>query len=144
MWGNDSFEVRLDVDELILHLQRFDANSRTLPMDAFAALVIGEVDLVIESEGAEGTDGRWEPFSEETLRRHPRRVGGMLLQDTGATAVIQVKEVSEQTVVIASPTEYAEHHLQGTRNMPKRDFFALNFPRVLEELGEIALEEILK
>ena len=65
----------------------------------------------------------------------------MLLQDTGATANIQVFAVEPQAVVIGSPTQQAPFFLRGTRNMVARDFFALNFPKVLDALGDLALQE---
>lgn len=134
--------VRVDHAALIARLQRFDQNLEILPMDVLGTLLLGEIDEVIVSQGAKGTDGRWEPFSPRTLKRHPRRIGGTLLQDTGALAAVQVVETGPTKIVIASAPAYSRWHLEGTRKMPKRDFFALNFPRVLEEMGEIVLESL--
>jgi phage gpG-like protein len=142
--AGDLVEVRLDPDDLVMRIERMGGNSKMLPMDAFAALVVAEIDDVFQSEGVEGTEGKWDPLSLETLRRHPRRRGGKILQDTGAMANVQVKEAGDMRVVIASPTGYAQHHITGTRNMPKRDFFALNFEELLEELGILALQEMEK
>ena len=140
--GGDLVSVRIDTDELVAKLDRMGANSKNLPLDAFAALAIAEVDDVIQSEGVKGTDGQWDPLSSETLRRWPRRRGGKLLQDTGALANIQVAKVEEQSFTLASPKDYAKFHVTGTRNMPKRDFFALDFASLMEQFGELALEEI--
>lgn len=144
-WGNDGGEdvqVRVDPTALIVRLERMGGNAKTLNMDHFAALMVGAIDDTFQSEGAKGTDGPWEPFAEETLRRHPRRIGGLLLQDTGATANVQVREAGELKVVIASPTDYSQWHIVGTANMPRRDFFALHFDDLLEELGNLALMEL--
>jgi hypothetical protein len=135
-------DIRLDVDELKARLNRMSANAATLPMDAFAAMVVADVDDMFQTQGASGSDGEWAPFQRATLIRHPRRIGGMLLQDTGATANIQVAEVTEQSFRVRSPTAYAGFHVRGTRFMEKRNFFALNFPDLLERMSELALEEL--
>lgn len=135
-------DIQLNIDELIARLRRMEANSMTLPMESFAALVLGEVDDMFKTQGASGADGTWAPFSPETLKRHPRRVGGMLLQDTGATANIQVGSFDEQSFVVRSPTAYARFHITGTRHMPKRNFFALNFPELLDQMSELVMQEL--
>ncbi len=136
-----AIDVEFDVSELQRALRRYQTRNRNLPMDAFANLLINEVEDVFETKGGSGTAGSWEPFRPSTLERHPRRVGGMILQDTGATANIQVMRVEPQAVEIGSPTVQAPFFLSGTRNMVKRDFFALNFPKVLAELGDLVLQE---
>jgi len=135
-------DIRINVDELVAKLTRMSANAATLPMDAFAAMMVADVDDLFQSQGKTGTDGEWAPFRPATLLRHPRRIGGMLLQDTGATANIQVTEVTQQSVTIRSPTSYAGFHVTGTRSMAKRNFFAINYPDLVERMSELAIEEL--
>lgn len=139
---SDYVDIKVDARNVGVALRRYSSRSKNLPMDAFAQLMLGEIDDLFQSQGASGTDGAWAPFSEATLKRHPRRAGGSLLQATGATANIQVRSVGPDTVDLVSPTEWAPAHIEGTRNMPKRDFFAVNYSHVLDEIGDLALQEI--
>jgi len=141
--GDDVF-VRVDADSLIARINSLDQNVSSLPMDLFGQLIVNEVDEAFQSQGASTERGRWEPFNPRTLKRHPRRIGGMLLQDTGATANVQVMEVTADSVTVRSVTKQSRWHIEGTEHMPRRDFFALRFDRLLEELGEMVLEEIMK
>lgn len=136
--------VRFDVEPLVQQLERMGANAYTLPMDAFAQLVLNDIEEMFETQGAAGTDGEWDPLTAATLKRHPRRIGGMLLQDTGATANMQIRDVHEMGFTYFSPTSYSKFHITGTEHMVKRDFFALNFSDLFDRMGELALEEIRK
>jgi phage gpG-like protein len=140
----DLVDIRLDVDELVARLNRMEAASMNLPMDAFATITLGYVEEMFQTQGAVGTQGEWDPLLLSTLQRHPRRVGGMILQDTGAMANVQVMDVQEQSFVVKSPKDYARWHIRGTRHMARRDFFALNFTDLLNEMSDFVFEEIRK
>lgn len=136
-------DVKVDVDTSALErsIRRFEGRVKNLPMDVVGQLLVNAAEEMFETEGAAGTDGAWRPLMETTIRRHPRRAGGQILQDTGATANIQIGEVSAFDVTIVSPTGYAGFHLDGTEYMVKRDFFAFNYASVLDEVGDELLQE---
>lgn len=135
-------EFEFDVSDLSREVQKATRRLKNLPMDYLGQILIGHVDDMFQSEGAAGTAGAWEPLKQSTIERHPRRAGGMILQDTGATANIQVTESSNFSVTVASPTVQAQHHLDGTDSMVARDFFALRFNDVLDDMGRAVLEEL--
>lgn len=135
--------ITVDMRELQLVLKRTSQRSKNLPMKLYATQFLSEVDDVIQSEGAAGTKGKWEPFADSTLERHPRRVGGSLLQDTGALAAIQVKQITGTSFVLESNPHYAKYHLTGTEHMPERDFFAVNFQKALDDMGDEVLQELI-
>lgn len=134
-------EVRFDMSGLNQALHRYENKTKNLPMDLLGQLLVNEADEMFETQGASGADGVWQPMSPTTIARNPRRAGGQLLQATGATANIQVDEVSGFSVQIVSPTGYSGFHIDGTENMPQRDFFAFRFSSVLDNLGDLALQE---
>lgn len=134
-------EVRFDMTDLKRALLRYENKTKNLPMDLMGQLLVNESDKLFETQGAAGSDGVWDPLMSSTIARNPRRSGGSILQATGATANIQVNEVSEFSVEIASPTGYSGFHIDGTENMVKRDFFAFQFSRVLDAMGDLALQE---
>lgn len=134
-------EVRFDMSGLRKAIHRYETKTKNLPMDLLGTLMVNATDEMFETQGASGADGVWEPMSPATIVRNPRRAGGQLLQATGATANIQVDEVSEFSVTIISPTGYSGFHIDGTEHMPKRDFFAFQFSQVLDAMGDLALQE---
>lgn len=134
-------EVKFDVTDLGRQIRRFEDKTRNLPMDLVGTMLLGAVEEMFETEGAAGTQGAWRPFETTTLQRHPRRIGGMLLQDTGATANVQIKEVAGHSVSLESPPDYAGWHLIGTGNMVQRDFFAIKFGKLFEAVGDELMQE---
>lgn len=134
-------EIKVDTSSLGKALRRYEDRTKQPPMPALANLLINEVDEVFQTQGAAGTDGEWDSLKDSTLKRNPRRVGGQILQATGATAAIQVQELTAFSVVVESPTSYAGYHVTGTKFMKKRDFFAIKFSHVLDEMADMALQE---
>ncbi len=134
-------EITLDVTSLNRALRRYQVKTQNLPMDSFANLLLQEAEEMFASEGASGAEGAWRPLSPVTFKRNPRRIGGMILQATGATANIQVKEIAAFSVTVESPTAYAHFHLSGTDAMPRRDFFAFKFPKLLDAMADLVLQE---
>jgi len=137
-----SVEVTVDTSDLEAELQRrFGDKVKNLPMHTYSGLLIGAVDEMFETSGAAGSEGEWEPLSMATLQRRPNRAGGQLLIDSGAMAAVQVFSVDADSVTIGSQTAYSGFHVDGTQNMARRDFFALNFPKVLDELADMMLQD---
>lgn len=122
-------------------IKHYRSRADNVDMEVFATLAMSYVDDVFQSEGATSLSGAWEPLSETTLILHPRRIGGLILQDTGATANIQLT-YGPDFVDLVAPTDYAQYHLTGTKHMPKRDFFDVDTAKMLEEAGAIALAEL--
>lgn len=138
-----SVDVTFEMGDIRRVLRGFGTRAAGVPLRPLADVLLEAVDDVIQTEGAAGTQGRWEPFSPRTLQRHPRRRGGMLLQATGELANFQPR-FSPGTVVVASPANYSGYHVDGTDNMPRRDPTAINFVPVLDIMGDGVLEEIRK
>lgn len=136
-----AFHVRIDASELDRLIGGYISRQRNYPMSFIAQAMATEVDAVIDSQGRKGADGRWKPFSEATLRRHPRRRGGRLLQDTGVLANIQMSSGADWAEVW-SPAAYAKFHVTGTKKMPKRNPLAIDWKRLLQQASEDLLEEI--
>lgn len=140
--NEDEGTVEVDVRDLLRSLDDYEARVKNLPMDVYAMLLVSKVDEMFQTEGASGTDGPWQPLSASTLRRHPRRRGGQLLQDSGATAASVGAEEQGHVISLYAGTAQTRFHIQGTEFMPRRDFFALNFPLVLEELASLVAQEL--
>lgn len=136
-----AIDVEFDVSEVLRAIDRLGQRNKNLPMDLIGQMLVSEVDDVFQSQGSAGSAGPWQPMSPNTVARHPRRAGGMLLQDSGRTANIQVGSFDEHSVTVFSPTSQAKFHLSGTEFMPQRDFFALRFNDVLDALGDVVLQE---
>lgn len=137
----DDLEVEVDATDLVEFFDERMEIVKNLPMELYAQLFLTKVDEMFETQGAAGTDGPWPALSEETLRRHPRRQGGMILQDTGATAAGVNASIEGENMQFYSATAYGRHHLGGTSKMPKRDFFAINYSAFLDEIGELVVQE---
>lgn len=129
--------VRVDVDMSDVKAILGDLERRVcaFPMHLIAEGLSGAIEDEIYSEA----DGTWEPLSPATLKRRPRRIGGMLLQDRGLLANIQVAEGPDWAEA-ASPAPYAGFHITGTENMPARDWTDINMESVLEQFAEDVLE----
>lgn len=135
--------------ELEGRLTAYVRRAKNAPMKIIADALITAIDDLIQSEGNQ----TWEPFHENTLRRHPERAGGELLQGTtGQLANIQHSPGSPgpDWVQIESPAPYSWYHVTGTHNkdgserMPKRDFMDIDLERVLTEVADDICEEIVK
>ena len=136
--------VEFKVEKLQARIKAMGARSKNLPMDLLGQIMADAIDDVIDSEGKAGTQGKWDPFvwERETGRRpDPRRVGGKLLQDIGLLANIQV-DAGQNEVLVGSPAPYAHFHLVEGPNRPVRDFLAIDFDAVLEEISDVVTREI--
>lgn len=134
-------EVKFDVSDIAKTMKQYQNRVKNVQMSTVAEILQTAVDDLIQAEGVGGTQGKWKGFAASTLKSKPKRKGGSLLQDGGDLADMQPKE-GDWWAGVVSPAEYAGWHITGTANMPVRDFFALNFDKVLEEIGESIIEEI--
>lgn len=140
--SEDEGTVEVDVKELLRAIDGYEERIKNLPMDMYAMLLVSKVDEMFQTEGAAGTDGPWEPLMASTLKRYPRRKGGQILQDTGATAASVGADERGHVISLYAGTAQTKFHIEGTDNMVRRDFFALNFPLVLEELASLVAQEL--
>lgn len=133
-------QANFDMSELCEAVQRMEERARQVPMAVVAAPFVTAIDDEIQSEGR----GRWPGFAEATLRMHPHRKGGKLLQDTGRLANIQVYDMTAVgSAVIFSPAEYAWKHADGYKRIPKRDFLDIDMDDTLEKACNAVVQEIV-
>lgn len=132
-------DVHFDMKDLQRVLGESIRHLKAIPMDVVAETLATAIDDEIQTEGR----GRWADFSLATLKRHPKRSGGMLLQDTGLLANIQTREGNDWAEAI-SPAPYAGWHVTGTKNMPARNFLDIRLDQVLEEIAEFIVDEMWK
>lgn len=135
-------EIRFDMTDLERQLNRYSRNLRNINMYVVGEIIRSAMEEVIETEGISGTQGKWEPFSPETLKRHPHRIGGTLLVDSGKLSDFQIDVFSED-VSVFSPADYSEFFVTGTRNMPMRDPTAINWNGVLDDVIDYLSEEVI-
>jgi phage gpG-like protein len=131
--------VEFDMQDLIDKLDYYKVKAESFPMSLISEGLVEAIDDEIQSEG----QGTWDPFATSTLIRHPRRVGGTLLQDTGLLANIQADEGTDWAEAY-SPAPYAKWHVGGTSKMPKRNFLDINLDDVLEQMAEVLVHEVVK
>lgn len=142
-------DVHFDMHELeqVIHRLRENVEETALPI--VGETLVTAIDELIQSEGATGTQGKWEPFSPTTFKLHPRRRGGKLLQDTGLLANMQTR-IGPDWVEVESPAPYAKYHHTGTRKnarpnmgpLPQRDYLAVDLDAVLEDAADQIAEVI--
>jgi phage gpG-like protein len=129
-------------------ISKFEGNARAVPMAVIGETFATAMDDLIQSEG----DGNWDPFSPVTLRVHPRRRGGKLLQDTGLLANFQIG-TGPNWIDILSPAPYARYQQEGTRRtrgmvysddgIPARDFTDIDMDAALAESADLVLQELV-
>lgn len=132
-------DVQFDMRDLAEKLDYYGVKAESFPMSLLSEGLVEAIDDEIQSEG----QGTWDGFSPETLRRHPRRQGGLLLQDTGQLASIQAEEGADYAEAW-SPAPYAKWHVGGTSRMEARNFLDINLDDVLEQLAEVFVDEVVK
>jgi phage gpG-like protein len=146
----DIVSVNVDTRKLQKVLADFGARADAVNIEGIVGeAVLTAMDDLVDSNG----NGQWAPFSEVTLRVHPRRVGGELLRDTGRLVAFQVLTLPGQATV-RSPAPYAEYHQLGTKKtrglvysddgIPKRDFTAIDLKATLDEACATIVSEIAR
>lgn len=127
--------IRKELNKIVSRLDNFD-------MNVVGSIIQERVDTVLDSQGAKGVDGKWQPFSNITLEMKPYRKGGKLLQDIGRLRYWHNKKGINKVTVL-SPAKYAKFHVTGVpkRDLPKRDPFAINMDEMIEAVGIVLLKE---
>lgn len=136
-------DVRIDTHELHRQLQGLVLGASSVQMSDVAEELKIAIDDVIQAEGEIAGNSRWDPLEPSTLRRHPRRRGRPLLQNTGVLANIQTRHGPEWAEAY-SPAPYAGFHVSGTRHMVSRDFLAIDFEATFSAIADIVLQEIIR
>ena len=134
-------QVEVDTSELVHLLGRAGIQARSINMSIVAVALAAEIDDILDSEGQKSKRAqKWDPLEGTTVRRHPQRAGGSLLQATGLLANIQTR-TAQQTATASSPAPYAGFHVVGTVSMVARDFLDIDDARLLDEIGNDVLME---
>jgi hypothetical protein len=136
-------DVIVDISDVISKLKKYGLRDRNVDMSIAAEALRSAMSDLIRSEGALGTEGLWRPLSPSTLRAHPNRIGGRLLQDTGLLANIQTR-VSPRSAEAYSPAPYGGYHVTGTRKMPRRDFTAVRWGPLLDDIADSIMVEVIQ
>lgn len=130
--------VHFDLSDLVSVFNDIADSVESYPMELVTTDMVGSVDELIDSQG----NGEWDPLKDSTIRRHPRRAGGRLLQDTGLLANIQPSNGPDWAEV-ASPAPYSGFHVTGTRNMVKRDWTDIDMDLLLDNILDAIMEDSL-
>lgn len=142
-------DVQVNVEGVCRAIEHLEREAKDVDLEVLAAGIVSAIDDLIDSGGR----GRWPGLSPTTIKLHPRRAGGKLLQDTGQLAAIQT-DTGPDWARIMSPAPYAGFHLEpGTdqdniyhafapHHMPARDFLAIDLPAVLEETAALLVQEV--
>lgn len=104
-------------------------------MRAASELVVSAVQEVFEQQGP-----GWPPLAPATIAR--RRGGGgaakMLIDSSNLVGSI-TRAWSDKEAEAYTEVPYAGYHVSGTSRMPARDFTAVDFDALLDEVGELIL-----
>ena len=132
--------ARFDMTEVVQELDRLlrrAYNSRDINMQV-ATIMQRMVDDKFEEEGP-----GWQPLSAATLdRRRGGGAGARILQDTGVLANGIAVGAGDDFAEVFTNTQYAKFHVEGTRFMPKRDFFDIDLDAAMADASELILEDI--
>jgi len=133
-------EVKFDEREFRRRLEAFQAKAKSL------GELSGEISqmllLAVEDEFDSQGGGEWEPFAASTLKRHPRRAGGKLLQDTTEMIGSIKPESDSESASVVTTNPYAGYHVEGTKYMPARDFTDIDYDELGMQIGDLLLKEI--
>lgn len=133
--------VIFDASELQKQFIRLGRRARDFDHSLITALLLEFVEEVFDTQGVGGQDGKWDDFEPSTLKRHPKRSGGQLLLDTGILANFQ-SATAAQTSIVFTPANYGIRHVEGTKNMAKRNPFAIKEKEFMQEAETIIALEI--
>ncbi len=130
-----------DVSELEHQFDRLGRRARDFDNNLLTMLLLEHVEEVFDSQGASGQDGSWDALLPSTIARHPNRASGQLLFDTGVLSNFQSATRGDLSIVW-SPANYAVNFATGTRNMVKRNPFAVNQKDYFEQAEHLLVTEI--
>jgi hypothetical protein len=135
-------DVQFVTTQLEAVLTGYVRRTKGVSMDSIAEALITAIDDRIQNEG----DGEFPELLPSTLRRHPNRRGGQLLQDSGLLAQIQQSPGSPgpDWVEVRSPAPYAIYHVspEPREIIPLRDFLDIDMPTVLDQIGVELLDQV--
>lgn len=134
-------EVEVDTSELTKELETFlgrGYNQRDINFQV-AEILRTAVEDKFEDEGP-----GWPRLELSTLKRRRISSGARILQDSGHLAASIMPFATEESAGVSTNVEYAIFHLDGTKNMPARDFFDIDQDVVLEQAAELILESIAR
>lgn len=136
-------DIDIDTVELEEALTGIRIRAQNVDKAVLGVLLLTAIDDVIQSEGAAGAAGAWEPFAPSTRRRRGSMGEAKLLQDTGLLANMQLIEGLDY-ITAYSPADYAIHHVEGHGDLPVRDPFDINQDQLLADVEEIILDDIVR
>lgn len=134
-------DVEIDVSELNIVLDGIRLRSVNVDRGVLGQILLTAIDDVIQTQGAAGAAGAWEPFSPNTHRKRGDMSEAKLLQDTGLLANMQLTEGSDY-MEAHSPAEYATFHVNGTERLSVRDPFDVDQDKMLAEVEDIIMGDI--
>ena len=142
--AEEFFGVEFDMSNLESRLNGYKIREKNLDMSVIAEILRTHMDDLINSQGATGEQGKWKGFAPSTLKRNPKRIGGMLLQRTGIAGLADFGiDINQETILAYSPAPYAKYHVKGTKHMPRRDPTAVKMGPLLDEIAETILEDVV-
>jgi phage gpG-like protein len=135
-------DVKFDESELVARLEQLKNNGRSMTeiSGQVAQMLLVAVEDQFDSKGK----GKWPGLSPSTIKRHPRRAGGKLLQDTGELVGSLRPRHDQEVAEVVTSNPYAGYHVEGTKHMPARDFTDLDFDQLSAQIGEMLLLELTK
>jgi len=141
--------VRVNAADLERRLRELGQRAKAINIEGIVAEdIVSKIDDLVDSEG----NGTWPGFSPVTLKLHPRRAGGMLLQRTGQLLRLQ-KMTYPGYAEVSSPAPYAAYQQEGTRRLrgwvrsddhgiPPRDFMAIDIEDTLEGVCKLVTKDL--
>lgn len=133
--------VEIDVSELEHVLVALRVRAENVDRDVLGQILLTAVDDVIQSEGAAGAAGAWDPFSPNTRRKRGSMSEAKLLQDTGLLATMDLTS-GPDFMLVTSPADYAIFHVEGNDNLPVRDPFDVNMDAMLDEIEGVVMDDV--
>jgi phage gpG-like protein len=136
----DSAVVSFVDDELTAALADFRrrGNNQRDAMRHCALILVEEVDDMFETSG----HGQWPPLAAST--RKYRGESARILMDTGRLAASITPKWDGDSAEAYTNVSYAKYHTSdGPRAyLPKRDFFDINIPAVVDEFVDFILKKV--
>ena len=137
----DSAEIGVEDHDLVGLMDDFrrrGGNQRDA-MRHCALILVEEVDDMFETSG----HGKWQPLAKSTRAR--RGESARILMDTGRLAASITPAYSGNTAEAYTNVNYAKYHTSDAEprtRIPKRDFFDIDVPAVLDEFVDFILKEV--
>ena len=106
-----------------------------------ALILVEEVDDMFETSG----HGKWKGLAASTRKR--RGESARILMDTGRLAASITPVYDANTAEAFTNVSYAKYHVSDQEprtKIPKRDFFDINVPAVVDEFVDFILKEVVE